>query len=41
MGKTSADGYRNAPGSPEGKRWDGWNTALKSAWEPVVVGVKP
>lgn len=23
------------------KRWEGWNTALKPAWEPIVVGHKP
>lgn len=27
--------------SPEAKTWRGWGTALKPAWEPVVIGVKP
>lgn len=27
--------------TPEAALWEGWGTALKPAWEPVVVGVKP
>lgn len=27
--------------SPEAKRWDGWNTALKPAHEPIVLARKP
>lgn len=30
-----------APATPESKQWDGWGTALKPAWEPVVVARKP
>ena len=30
-----------APATEEAKLWDGWGTALKPAWEPVVVGRKP
>lgn len=30
-----------APSSPEAKAWQGWGTALKPAFEPVVVGRKP
>lgn len=30
-----------APASPEAEAWDGWGTALKPAWEPVLVGRKP
>lgn len=30
-----------APSSPEAKEWQGWGTALKPAFEPVVVGRKP
>jgi len=30
-----------APSSPEAKNWQGWGTALKPAFEPVVVGRKP
>lgn len=38
-------GYHEAPGdkpaTPEAEAWDGWGTALKPAWEPVLVGVRP
>ena len=38
-------GYHEAPGdtpvSSDAVAWDGWGTALKPAWEPVVVGRKP
>lgn len=30
-----------APASKEAKQWDGWGTALKPAWEPVIVARKP
>lgn len=30
-----------APASPEAALWEEWGTALKPAWEPVVVGRKP
>jgi DNA modification methylase len=29
------------PGSEEAKQWEGWGTALKPAWEPVVMFRKP
>jgi len=29
------------PASSEAKTWDGWGTALKPAWEPVIIGHKP
>lgn len=29
------------PGSEEAAPWEGWGTALKPAWEPIVVGRKP
>jgi hypothetical protein len=29
------------PGSPEAAKWEGWGTALKPAWEPVLTGRKP
>lgn len=29
------------PVTDEAKTWDGWGTALKPAWEPVIVGRKP
>jgi site-specific DNA-methyltransferase (adenine-specific) len=31
----------DTPASPEAKQWEGWGTALKPAFEPVVVGRKP
>ena len=30
-----------APATPEAARWTGWAVALKPAWEPVVVAMKP
>ena len=30
-----------APASADAKIWEGWNTALKPAWEPVIIGRKP
>jgi site-specific DNA-methyltransferase (adenine-specific) len=30
-----------APATPEAKQWEGWGTALKPAWEPVIVARKP
>ena len=29
------------PATPEGAQWAGWGTALKPAWEPVIVARKP
>lgn len=30
-----------APATEAARTWDGWGTALKPSWEPVVVGTKP
>ena len=30
-----------APATPEAKLWEGWGTALKPAWEPIIVARKP
>ena len=30
-----------APATPEARQWQGWGTALKPAFEPIVVGRKP
>lgn len=30
-----------APATPEAERWEGWGTALKPAWEPIIVAMKP
>jgi site-specific DNA-methyltransferase (adenine-specific) len=32
---------RTAPATEEARIWNGWGTAVKPAWEPVVVGRKP
>lgn len=31
----------SAPSTPSAKLWDGYGTALKPAWEPIVVAMKP
>ena len=39
---TSRDGLRrDKPATPDAERWQGWGTALKPAFEPVVVARKP
>ena len=30
-----------APATEEARRWQGWGTAIKPAWEPIVVARKP
>jgi DNA modification methylase len=48
-GKYSEDGEKLTsniveayePRTPEAEKWNGWGTAVKPAWEPVVVGRKP
>lgn len=30
-----------APATPEAQAWQGWGTALKPAWEPIVLARKP
>jgi len=30
-----------APATPDAERWNGWGTALKPAWEPIIVARKP
>lgn len=30
-----------APATDAAKPWDGWGTALKPAWEPIIVAMKP
>lgn len=29
------------PATPEAQQWEGWGTALKPAWEPIVLARKP
>lgn len=31
----------SSPATPEAVRWQGWGTALKPAWEPIVLARKP
>ena len=31
----------SAPATPDAARWQGWGTALKPAWEPIIVARKP
>lgn len=37
----AGNGQITAPATPEAARWDGFGTALKPAWEPVIVARKP
>jgi len=30
-----------APATPEAQQWDGWGTALKPSWEPIILARKP
>ncbi len=40
--RAGADGYDiTAAASPEAKEWQGWGSALKPAWEPIVLARKP
>ncbi len=34
-------GNVTVPATPEAAQWDGWGTALKPAWEPIIVARKP
>lgn len=33
--------HLTAPATPEARLWEGWNTALKPAYEPICVAMKP
>lgn len=39
--QTMASQVTTAPATPDAQEWDGWGTALKPAWEPIVVAMKP
>jgi DNA modification methylase len=41
VGVTPIDVEITAPATPEAKQWEGWGTALKPAFEPIVVARKP
>jgi site-specific DNA-methyltransferase (adenine-specific) len=34
-------GRLTAPATDAAKLWDGWGTALKPAWEPIILAMKP
>jgi len=41
-GKRTADNTTiTAPATPLAQLWEGWGTALKPAWEPIIVAQKP
>jgi site-specific DNA-methyltransferase (adenine-specific) len=40
-GLTNDSGTVTAPATPEAAKWQGWGTALKPAFEPIVVARKP
>lgn len=40
-GKMSRECDITAPSTPEAQLWHGWGTALKPAFEPIVVAMKP
>lgn len=33
--------YRTGESTPQAQQWEGWGTALKPAWEPIVLARKP
>src|SRR5690606_36781505 len=33
--------YSSPPATPEAKQWEGWGTALKPAFEPIILARKP
>jgi hypothetical protein len=35
------DPFTYLPATDAARTWDGWGTALKPSWEPVLVGRKP
>ena len=39
--KGATRGQITAPATPEAAQWDGWGTALKPAFEPIVLARKP
>lgn len=38
---THGDAFSTAPTTEEAKQWEGWGTALKPSWEPILVARKP
>lgn len=40
-GMSGGEYYSTAPATPEAEAWQGWGTALKPAWEPIVLARNP
>jgi len=40
-GLTSDYGPKKPPATEQAQRWEGWGTALKPAYEPIIVAMKP
>jgi hypothetical protein len=40
-GRKGTPGELTAPATADAARWNGWGTALKPAFEPIVVARKP
>lgn len=40
-GSPNREQYLTAPATPEAAEWAGWGTALKPAWEPIILARKP
>jgi len=40
-GNLHTNGNITAPATPDAQTWQGWGTALKPAWEPIVLARKP
>jgi len=36
-----SDAATTAPATPEAETWNGWGTALKPAWEPIILAMNP
>jgi site-specific DNA-methyltransferase (adenine-specific) len=41
MGRVPNEARITAPATDAAKLWDGWGTALKPAWEPIILAMKP
>lgn len=41
VGHVGGEYYSTAPATPQAQQWEGWGTALKPAWEPIVLARKP
>jgi DNA modification methylase len=40
-GSEKVEHFATTPATEAAKQWDGWGTALKPAWEPIVLAMKP